>query len=114
MALKGRTTSKGIKTSNSSRARAGHSEALKYFPHHPQHQNVFSKREHWAFVSKQKLKLRVNKTWCIKREEKGERDGGEEGKGGVGNGEEREERRKEKKMACLELDHGPPLWDTHQ
>lgn len=77
VALKGRTMCKGIKTSNSSRARAGHSEALNYFPRHPQPQNVFSKREHWAFVSKQKLKLTVNKTGCIKvkRKKRGEKEG---------------------------------------
>lgn len=77
VAMKGRTMSKGIKTFTSSRARAGHSEAPNYFPRHPQAQNVFSKTEHWAFVSKQKLKLTVNKTVCIKVKEKerGRREG---------------------------------------
>lgn len=114
VALKGRTTSEGIKTFNSSRARAGHSEAPNYFPHHPQHQSVCAKREHWAFVSKQKLKLQVSKTCCIKGEEKSERERGERRQRRNGNGEEREEGRRRTEMACLQLGHGPPLWDTHQ
>lgn len=89
--------SKGIKTFNSSRARAGHSEALNYFPHHPQHQNVFSKKEHWALVSKQKVKLCVNKTWYIKKEEKRgrEKGGRRQRKSGKWQKERREEKERE-------------------
>lgn len=107
--------SKGIKTFNSSRARAGHSEALNYFPRHPQPQNVFSKREHWAFVSKQKSKLTVNKTGHIevKWKKRGRREGRKkaEERWKVTKRERREE--KEEENGLSGTGSWPSLWDIH-
>lgn len=73
VALWGRAGSKGIKTFNSPRARLRHFEAINSVPHHPKHQNVFSQKEHWTFISKHRLKLHIYKNRVLREKKEGKR-----------------------------------------